>query len=450
MIFDFYRLGESCSHVGAILFKIEAAVRLGYTKQAACTDVACKWNDDFVKNITGKKISEIMFYKKAKISTPVRRTFSEATKLEQNQFLKGLNELPNSKKPIALSLFGHESSSFHEKKLITPRVAIPKSLREYYRSTFTETEIEEEIAHLKGIKYTNDQINLIENSSKLQSLSLTWKEQRIGRITASIAHDVLHTNQEEPAKSIIKKICIPSKSISHLPSLSWGINNEKNALSDYETIQSVSHDKFSVKTPGLRLDINNPCIGASADGISTCKCHGTTTVEIKCPFKHKDSKNIDECIKNDKTFCLDDNLQLKRNHKYWAQVQLQMYIYNTENAHFVVWTPQFCHISHIKYDPEFEKMVKKLITFHQRHVCRELVTRAIENSDINIKEKQHTELYCYCQQTFNEKKPMVGCDGENCNFKWIHYKCASIKRPPKGAWYCKECKKNNKKKLAKK
>ena len=34
-------LGESCSHIGAMLFKIEAAVRAGYTKKS-CTDEACK------------------------------------------------------------------------------------------------------------------------------------------------------------------------------------------------------------------------------------------------------------------------------------------------------------------------------------------------------------------------------------------------------------------------
>ena len=33
-------LGESCSHIGALLFKLEATVRTGFTKKA-CTDVAC-------------------------------------------------------------------------------------------------------------------------------------------------------------------------------------------------------------------------------------------------------------------------------------------------------------------------------------------------------------------------------------------------------------------------
>uniref|UniRef100_A0AAV2JB71 SWIM-type domain-containing protein n=1 Tax=Knipowitschia caucasica TaxID=637954 RepID=A0AAV2JB71_KNICA len=44
-------LGESCSHVAALLFKVEAFVRLGLTKET-CTDVACKWNNDLVEKVT--------------------------------------------------------------------------------------------------------------------------------------------------------------------------------------------------------------------------------------------------------------------------------------------------------------------------------------------------------------------------------------------------------------
>ena len=33
-------LGESCSHIGALLFKLEGAARAGFTKKA-CTDIAC-------------------------------------------------------------------------------------------------------------------------------------------------------------------------------------------------------------------------------------------------------------------------------------------------------------------------------------------------------------------------------------------------------------------------
>ena len=43
-----YSLGEGCSHVAATLFKIEAAVRNGYT---SCTSNLCRWNQVFTKKV---------------------------------------------------------------------------------------------------------------------------------------------------------------------------------------------------------------------------------------------------------------------------------------------------------------------------------------------------------------------------------------------------------------
>jgi hypothetical protein len=63
--FLFFRLSESCSHIGAVLFKVEAAVKLGYTK-TACTEEPCKWNEDFVKTVVPAKINAIKFYNTSK------------------------------------------------------------------------------------------------------------------------------------------------------------------------------------------------------------------------------------------------------------------------------------------------------------------------------------------------------------------------------------------------
>ena len=46
----FCRLGEVCSHIAAILFKVEACVRLGYTS-VACTSRPCEWNQAFLKKV---------------------------------------------------------------------------------------------------------------------------------------------------------------------------------------------------------------------------------------------------------------------------------------------------------------------------------------------------------------------------------------------------------------
>ena len=44
MCMIFLSLGEGCSHVAAILFKVEAATRNGYT---AITSSSCQWNEVF-------------------------------------------------------------------------------------------------------------------------------------------------------------------------------------------------------------------------------------------------------------------------------------------------------------------------------------------------------------------------------------------------------------------
>ena len=60
-------LDESCSHIAALLFKIEAAVRSGFTRRS-CTEEACSWNVDFVKKIEPAEISRVRFYANASIA----------------------------------------------------------------------------------------------------------------------------------------------------------------------------------------------------------------------------------------------------------------------------------------------------------------------------------------------------------------------------------------------
>ena len=43
-----FRLGEGCSHIAAVLFKVECAVRLGYT---AGTSQPCQWNEAYSQKV---------------------------------------------------------------------------------------------------------------------------------------------------------------------------------------------------------------------------------------------------------------------------------------------------------------------------------------------------------------------------------------------------------------
>ena len=55
-------LGESCSHIAALMFKLEAAVRLGFTTMA-CTSLPCSWNDLSTMKVKGAPIRDTIFYR---------------------------------------------------------------------------------------------------------------------------------------------------------------------------------------------------------------------------------------------------------------------------------------------------------------------------------------------------------------------------------------------------
>ena len=109
-----------------------------------------------------------------------------------------------------------------------------------------------------------------------------------------------------------------------LESVKWGRDNEGNALKAFYAKESVKHIKFKLEKAGLFRDKNRAYIGASPDGIMYCKCHGKSTLEVKCPYNIRNSiikKDINKC-----SFLSTDNgeVSINKGHKYYAQVISQI------------------------------------------------------------------------------------------------------------------------------
>ena len=123
---------------------------------------------------------------------------------------------------------------------------------------------------------------------------------------------------------------------------------------------------------------------------------------------------------------------------------MQMALYNIKACHFVVWNPHFCTGTLVPYQEGFASSNAHMIAFHEKVISYELVSRKLETTNQCKDEKklQEKELFCYCQQPESELD-MIGCDNPQCKYKWVHFKCIkpALKRAPKGAWYCKYCKK---------
>ncbi|XP_071557974.1 uncharacterized protein Mesr4 [Temnothorax nylanderi] len=53
------------------------------------------------------------------------------------------------------------------------------------------------------------------------------------------------------------------------------------------------------------------------------------------------------------------------------------------------------------------------------------------------------KIYCYCRCPYDEVSEMIACDGEDCRIEWFHFECVGIMVPPKGKWYCPDCRKKH-------
>ena len=174
--------------------------------------------------------------------------------------------------------------NFEPKKVSAPTQRLPAGLRSLYGGEHEYLAARcEEVA--SSLKVTEDEVRDVEESTRLQAHSLVWFEQRAGRITSSVVHDVLHTRMEAPAKSVIKKICSDTPSQLNVPAINWGRDKESVARDDYLHYMSSRHQDMEVTEAGLYISKASPYLAASPDGIVKCTCHGTGVLEIKCLFK---------------------------------------------------------------------------------------------------------------------------------------------------------------------
>ncbi|VDI60785.1 Hypothetical predicted protein [Mytilus galloprovincialis] len=182
-----------------------------------------------------------------------------------------------------------------------------------------------------------------------------------------------------------------------------------------------------------------PFIGASADSVASCSCHGNRVIEVKCPFSHKES-TLQEYVKDPSSCIVANGREVKTTHKYYYQIQLHMYVHDVNLCDLVIYTSKVTAIFYILRNDVFIKdMITKLKDFHIRHVMTELLTRQLENK-IKQVPLRNDKLYCYCRSKDDGKENMIGCDNPQCKTQWYHLKCLKMKRIPKGQWLCKDCK----------
>lgn len=457
-------LGESCSHVGAILFHIEATVRLS-EKKTVTGEKAYWMLPSAQKNVAYAEVSNIDFT----APQSLKKKFDESLACLDDS----MNEVPsatnnkedNVKGPSQekLSSFFKELSLCGSKPAILSLVApyddnyVPKSLQEnvppilrtMFNSNLLGMDRERILNYCAGVakclsNISADQQKQVEEITKQQQKSNLWYLFRAGRITASKMYAISHTSMDNPSLSLLKCICYPEITKFYSVATSWGCKLEEHALDLYRNVMMKEHQKFRVSKCGLFLSLERAYIGASPDGLAYCSCCGEGCVEIKCPFKHKDV-NISEAVERDDKFCLykDDNgvIKLRVDHSYYYQIQTQLYVCQKDYCDFVVYTTKALHIERIVPNLQFlSNLLSTCELFFKNIILPEVVskyfTQKLSDKQIDL-DQQEVSLYCYCNG--QEAEELYACSNKKCTRKLFHLKCVKLVNKPRKTWLCPDC-----------
>ena len=212
---------------------------------------------------------------------------------------------------------------------------------------------------------TKDHLDFMEDT---QQGSPAWEKARIGRVTSSIAGEVLHLRD---GTSCIAKILGTMGKI-HSPAIDHGNHYESVARAVYRAREEKGHKNLNVVERGLFVDIYLPCLAASPDGVVNCSCHDKRVLEIKCPFKFKDiaPQEIPLHDNNYHLEIIDTKITLKKTSPWYYQVQFQMGVMGVLTCDFVVHTMKDTAVFSVPFDVKVWQLLKAkaVATFKEKVV----------------------------------------------------------------------------------
>lgn len=246
---------------------------------------------------------------------------------------------------------------------------------------------DEELAHekeqfLERLQKSEDALKDLERKTIDQSNSDLWYLERRKRITASNFFDVctkFGSKSKGNTQKLVEKILYPKDFFS--PSTDWGRKHENLAIKELE-------NKIGKKIEpcGLFVDFNNQFLAATPDGL----IGEQGIVEIKCPYS---AKNISarQAIEEKKITFWAKTGEINKRHRWYYQIQGQLFITKRSYCCFAVWTPHgIQHEVIFKDEPFWEKIKKQLNDFYMDCLLPELVDprkcRNMPLRDVIVKE----------------------------------------------------------------
>ncbi|XP_046603613.1 uncharacterized protein LOC124297059 isoform X2 [Neodiprion virginianus] len=193
-----------------------------------------------------------------------------------------------------------------------------------------------------------------------QKFYSVWQKERQFRITGSRCYELYtyRKNLKPNWKNKSMKYFYPTNIST--PAMKHGLKFEPVARETYQELNPSTN----VFQCGLIISRDNPWLGYSPDGIIFDKDKPIKLLEIKCPYEGK-SLPVNEVISKlnfIQTNPKDESiLSLKKNHKYYGQIQFGMGILNIQKTDFIIFS-------------SFDKSMKVLTVDFDKQFVNDLFT----------------------------------------------------------------------------
>ena len=226
-----------------------------------------------------------------------------------------------------------------------------------------------------NVHFSKRNLNRIELRTKLQAKSEYWFWYRKSVITGTICKRVMgqamrNENNIKLNKSIAKTF---QRSFSN-EAMEYGIQMEEKALTIFFQQFCKNHKNAKIESKGLILSESLPFVGASLDGYATCECCNPSVIEIKSPFRLRETGLAAVSVLE----YLDENNKLRTSHTYYHQINLYMGITQCESTYFIIYARDAIMVQKINFDPTFfQEQLSKIKMYYLTHYLPSILGRRL-------------------------------------------------------------------------
>lgn len=333
-----------CSHIAALLFALEDyTIHFGY-QPPSCTSMICQWNVGRQKRKNPGAARESAYNKKLPTDRIInfhprsqRLVDTESENKACERFIATLPATGN------FSMFLQVLEPRYEDYIVTPeRLSVLHKLRD----TFIQSMSIEAGSLPHQLPGTEKQAD-----------AEAWHLARLHRLTASQCKEFVSVKSDSTMYNLIRNKLYEVRNIT-TKEMKYGTTNEACAYKLYREFMTVKG--YEVKKSGFWVNPTYPEMGCSPDGLVYIQGNINGIIEIKCPYVLSScpplSIDVGLTKQQHNQFCsskVNGKLVLKKSHKYYYQIQMQMAICEVKWCDFIIWSPKGMYVERITYDEEF-------------------------------------------------------------------------------------------------